>query len=285
MTALSAPAAATPRFNETSAKRLVEVIRGTDRAVVALSGGVDSSLVAQVARATLGPERVLAVTGVSRSLSTEEHSDIVDFCAAHDIGHRNMTTDELSLPAYQKNAPDRCFHCKNELYGKLRALADAEGYDSVFDGTHSEDLKGHRPSLKAARQHRITSPLVVAGYTKADVRAHAASLGLAMAQRPAQPCLSSRIAYGLSVDEKRLSQVEEAERALRELGFPVLRVRHHDAIARIEVPLAEFPQVLQSREAIVDAVKAVGFTYVTLDLKGFRSGSLLEVLNNRGTAS
>ncbi len=258
--------------------RLRDIIGAVDGAVIALSGGVDSSVVAKLALEVLGPGRVAAVTGVSASLPAAEHDEVKQFVAAHAVPHEFIDTDELARPEYRRNQPDRCFHCKDELYGALRALADDRGLAAVLDGTHLDDLDGHRPSLRAAETHRVRSPLVEAGLRKAEVRALAAQLGLDNADRASSPCLSSRIAYGLEVDAQKLAQVEQAERALVEMGFGPLRVRHHGDVARLELRPAQLSAALEQRQAITEAVRAAGFTYVTLDLLGLRSGSLLEVL-------
>jgi uncharacterized protein len=195
-----------------------------------------------------------------------------------------VDTAELHNPDYVKNDPDRCFHCKTELYTRLDAVRAARGLAHVVDGTHAEDLEGHRPSIAAAREIGVVSPLVEAGARKADVRTLAAKLGLKNADRPAQPCLSSRIAYGVSVTPERLSRVGEAEAFLKELGLREVRVRLHDSIARVEVPKTQLAFATEHAAEIARHLTGLGFTYVTLDLQGLRSGSLLEVLQG-GDAS
>ena len=249
------------------------------RCVIALSGGVDSSLVAALAQAELG-DNALAVTGISASLPSDEAREVEAFCQARGIRHETLNTDELSLPEYVENTPARCYHCKGELYGQLRALADARGIEAVLDGTHLDDLGAHRPSLQAADEHRVRSPLVELGLDKAQVRALAKALGLPNHDRPANPCLSSRIAYGVSVTPLRLSRVEAAERALKALGFSRCRVRLHDEVARIEVPRSDLGRAIEQASELSAAVKAAGFVWATLDLDGLRSGSLLEVIGS-----
>jgi pyridinium-3,5-biscarboxylic acid mononucleotide sulfurtransferase len=250
---------------------------GVESVAVALSGGVDSSVVAAVAALELGP-RALAVTGVSESLPGAELEAITRFCAERHLAHATVNTRELSNPDYVANSPERCYFCKRELFDVIGTVASARGFAVVVDGTHAEDLQGHRPGKRAAVERGVRSPLAEIGATKASVRALARSLGVAGADRPASPCLSSRIAYGVPVTAERLTRVGRAEAILKSLGFCELRVRLHDSIARIEVPKAELGRAVTNADTILRELKALGFTYVTLDLAGLRSGSLLEVL-------
>ncbi len=251
-------------------------LRSVPSALVALSGGVDSSVVAALAVQELGA-RALAVTGVSPSLATAELLDIQALCARLGLSHLAVETHEMSSPSYVQNAPDRCYHCKSELYDRLGAVARERGLAVVLDGTTADDLHGHRPGKRAADERGVRSPLVEVGAGKAAVRAMARRLGLSNAERPSSPCLSSRIAYGTAVSPERLDRVGRAEAWLKSLGFAEVRVRLHDAIARVEVPRRDLLRAVEHAERITKELRALGFVYVTLDLQGLRSGSLLEV--------
>jgi uncharacterized protein len=259
--------------------RLRTWIRAQGAICVCLSGGVDSSLLAHLAAEELGGA-MMAITGLSASLAPDERDDIRAFCTKRQIRWATVDTDELNQPGYIENTPDRCYHCKNELYGRVVGFL-AEAADdgmTVIDGTHHGDLSGHRPGLRAATEHGVRSPLVELELGKDIVRGLADKHGLENADRPSAPCLSSRIAYGVAVTEARLDRVGNAERALKALGFDALRVRLHDEVARIEIPKRQLAEAVDKADAIVAAVRDAGFTWVTLDLAGLRSGSLLEVI-------
>lgn len=256
--------------------RLEAWLRGLPSAAVALSGGVDSSLVAAAAARALGP-RALAVTGDSASLPPGELDRIRGFCRAIGLDHEVVRTAELEDPDYVRNDPDRCYHCKSELYRAVSAAAATRGFAVVLDGTNADDLHGHRPGRRAAGEAGVRSPLVELGMSKSEVRSLARQFGLPQADRPSSPCLSSRIAYGVPVDAERLDRVGRAEELLRRRGFPEVRVRLHGPIARIEVPRADVARAAADAEALAAGLGALGFTWVTLDLLGLRSGSLLEV--------
>ncbi len=247
--------------------------------VVALSGGVDSSVVAALAAQELGG-RALAVTGVSASLPAGDLAEIEALCKSLGLAHTTVTTRELESPGYVANSPERCYFCRDELYAALFRVAAAHGFTTVVDGTTADDLHTHRPGRRAASRHGILSPLVEVGAGKTAVRALAHQIGLPNASKAASPCLSSRIAYGVPVTVDRLTRVGRAEAFLHTLGFAELRVRLHDAIARIEVPAAELARAAAQAPAIVAELKRLGFIYVTLDLAGLRSGSLLEMVRD-----
>ena len=256
-------------------EKLKRRIAAFDSAIVAFSGGVDSSLVAYVTAEVLGP-RALAVTSGSKSLKRSDLHLAVELADKWGMQHRVIVTDELSKPDYRANPIDRCFHCKSSLYAALTAIAREEGYAMIFSGTNCDDLGDHRPGLKAADDHGVTAPLVEAGFGKADIRALAAELGLDNAQKPQSACLSSRFPYGTAIDENRLAQVEQAEDVLASFGFTQFRIRHHGDVARLELLPDEIPAALDRAADIESAIRACGYRFVAVDLRGFRSGSLNE---------
>jgi uncharacterized protein len=243
-------------------------------AIVAFSGGVDSSLVAAVAARVLGP-RALAVTAVSPALATGELDGARAVADAVGIGHRAISTDELAREGYRANGPDRCYHCKTELYDELAAIAAAEGYAAVFSGANLDDLGDVRPGLRAAAEHAVRHPLVEAGFAKQDVRRLARELEVPSAEKPAMPCLASRVPFGTAVDQAMLAQIDRAEQALRALGYRELRVRHLGRRAQIE--LGDDDLVVarsdDARAQIVAAVMSAGYELVTIDDRPLRSGS------------
>jgi uncharacterized protein len=250
--------------------------------LVCFSGGIDSTLVLALAERSLG-ERAVALTAVSPSLPASERADAERLASRIGARHLFVDSHELERPGYTANGPDRCFHCKSELYDIARAKADELGLTAVANGTNTDDLGDHRPGLEAARRAGVKSPLLDAGFDKADVRAAARELGLEAWDKPAAACLSSRIPYGTSVTPERLARIGGFEADLKALGLRQVRVRFHDAIARIEVALEELPRLLEPgiRESVVEAGKSHGFGYVTLDLGGYRQGSHNEVLRGR----
>ncbi|MBI5369547.1 MAG: ATP-dependent sacrificial sulfur transferase LarE [Planctomycetes bacterium] len=255
-------------------------LRALESVVVAYSGGIDSVLVARLALDALGPTRMLAVTGDSASLPPHERAEAARIARELGLPHEFVATGEVADPDYAANPSNRCYFCKTELYDKLHALAAARGFRWIVNGTNRDDLGDYRPGLQAAEENRVRSPLVDAGFTKEDVRALAQRLGVSAWAKPASACLSSRVPYGTSITPELLARIAAAEDVLRRLGFRRFRVRHHDAIARIELGTDELARVLEPalRREIVDSVRAAGYTFVTLDLLGYRTGSLNEAL-------
>ena len=247
--------------------------------LVAYSGGVDSTFLLKVAHDVLG-DRAVAVTALSESFARAEASDAKRH--ADSIGARQITieTKELETLGYRENSPERCFFCKDELFTKLAPLANREGLKVVVYGEIADDRSDHRPGARAAKEHHVRAPLAEAGLTKLEIRRLSRELGLATWDKPSMACLSSRIPYGSEVTPDKLARVEKAEDVLRELGLRQFRVRHHDTIARIEVEPQDFEELVRSplREMVIDRIKAVGYQYVTLDLQGYRTGSMNEVV-------
>jgi pyridinium-3,5-biscarboxylic acid mononucleotide sulfurtransferase len=260
--------------------RLLELIHSFGSCAVAYSGGVDSAVVAMAAHLALG-DRAIAVTGVSSSLAAGELDNARALARQIGIRHEVLETAEFDRRQYVQNGPDRCYHCKTELYTRLDGLAERWGMAVVINGANLDDAGDYRPGMKAAGEHSVRSPLLECGFRKADVRRLAAHWNLPVWDKPASPCLSSRIAYGEEVTPQRVAMIDDAERYLRSLGIRELRVRYHRGdLARIEVPAESLPALCQPETlaALTAHFKSLGFRYVTLDLEGFRSGSLNAML-------
>jgi uncharacterized protein len=260
--------------------RLLDTLKGYGRVAVAFSGGIDSTVVAQAAQLALG-DRALAVTAVSESLAEGELEEAEALARRIGIRHRVIRTEEFADPNYLRNNTDRCYFCKSELYGRLAGLLGALGADVIASGANADDMGDHRPGMRAAGEHGVRHPLLECGLNKAAVRDLARAWDLPTWDKPATPCLSSRIAYGEPVTPERVQMIDQAEQWLRRHGLRLLRVRYHKGdLARIEVPIEELSRLAspEVRGELVPAFRALGFQYVTLDLQGFRSGSLNAVI-------
>jgi uncharacterized protein len=255
---------------------LLEILRGYGRLAVAYSGGVDSAVVAKAAQVALG-DSTIAVTAVSESLAQGELEEAQELAVKIGIAHRVIRTEEFADPNYLRNNSDRCYFCKSELYGRLEGLKDALGVETIASGANLDDQGDHRPGMKAAAEHGVRHPLQEAGLTKDHVRQLAKAWDLPTWDKPATPCLSSRIAYGEDVTPEKVRMIDAAEGWLRRQGLRLLRVRYHKGdLARIEVPIEELTRLAdpEVRKALIPTFRELGFKFVTLDLEGFRSGSL-----------
>jgi uncharacterized protein len=263
--------------------RLKEIISQADSLLIAYSGGVDSTFLLKAAVDTLGKNKVAACIARGPSLPQSQYERAIGLADTLGAELIDIETDEMSDEAYLANKADRCYHCKNRLFEKLTEVANERGFDTVACGHNLDDTKDYRPGNAAAKDFGISTPLIEAELTKQDIRQLSEKLNLPTAGIPASPCLASRIVYGLEISQENLGQVEEAEEFLRGLGLVEFRVRHHGDIARIEVHPEDMEKIIrrQTREKIVDKMKDLGFKFVALDMAGFRSGSLNEILSEK----
>jgi uncharacterized protein len=258
------------------ADRLKVIIRSRSKAVVAFSGGVDSTLLLRIARDVLGPRNVIAVTGVSQTYTEDEKRTAQRFARELGVEHVLIETDELASGDFSANPADRCYFCKRELLGKILGLARSRGVDAVYDATNVDDLSDYRPGRKALQESGVMSPLLEAGFTKRDVRLLSRKLGLPSWDKPANPCLASRVPYGTPITEETLNKIRDGEAFIRKLGFPIVRLRHHGELARIEVPAGDLARIVRPATArkIAAGLRRLGYLWTALDVEGYRMGSL-----------
>lgn len=258
-------------------ERLRQIVKSLDPFLIAFSGGVDSTLLIKIAQETLEGE-ISGVIVDSPTLPRSELDEARKIAADLKVNLIEMRSQEMELPEFQSNTPQRCYFCKDHRYRMLSQFAAENGYKNILDGSNHDDLSDHRPGQKAAEENNVRSPLQEAGFTKTEIRQLAKELGLSNWDKPSSACLASRIPYSTPITIELLIQVERAEDYLSSLGLTDFRVRYHGEIARIEVPVGSFDKVLQKRVEIVNTLEEIGFSYVTLDMKGFRSGSMNEVI-------
>ena len=270
------------KMNSTDKKydTLKKLLKEYGKVAVAFSGGVDSTFLLKACTDTLSKTNVLACVGISPSLARHQLAQAREMAKLIGVELVELPLNELDDPNYQANKADRCFHCKNHQFRTIQDYAKGRGFEHTLCGANFDDKDDYRPGNIAVKALGIETPLMDAELTKPDIRTLSRELGLPTAEVPASPCLASRVAYGETITEEKLSQVERAEDALRALGFVEFRVRHHGAVARIEVPAADIKRIVSetTRQQIVESLKGFGFQYISLDLQGFRSGSLNETL-------
>ncbi len=261
-------------------EKMQDILRDLKRVAVAFSAGVDSTLVLKVALDTLGPANVVAVTGKSNSLAEGEFEEAQRLAQSMGAEHVIIETEEMQDPNYLANPQNRCYFCKTELYTKLDNFIAERGLAAIVNGVNADDYSDWRPGLEAAREHSVRAPCAEAGMTKADIRTLSTEMKLPTFDKPASPCLSSRVQYGEAITPAKLKQIERSENLLRSLGFRECRVRHHNNLARVELPAIEIERACRPeiRAQIESGLREFGYAYVTIDLRGFRSGSMNEVI-------
>ncbi|WP_072327430.1 MULTISPECIES: ATP-dependent sacrificial sulfur transferase LarE [unclassified Paenibacillus] len=263
---------------ESKYEKLQHILRDMKRVVVAFSGGVDSAFLLKAAMDTLGEENVLAITADSETYPAREKAEAIALAKSLGAPHEVIPTSELNIPGYAENPTNRCYFCKNSLFDHLIPIAEAKGYPYVVFGAIADDLGEHRPGLQAAHERGVLAPLLEAGIRKSEIRHMSRSFGLATWDKPSFACLSSRIPYGEEITARKLSMIDQAEDFIMQLGFRQVRVRQHGNLARIEVASSDLAELLPVAETVYAKLREIGYDYVTLDLLGYRSGSLNEVL-------
>jgi len=261
-------------------EKLKEYLKNLESVVVAFSSGVDSTFLLKVAHDTLG-ENVIAVTAKSCSFPSRELNEAIEFCKTNNIKHIIIKSEELDIDGFKNNPPNRCYLCKKELFTKIQSIAKENGISNIIEGSNLDDEGDYRPGMQAIKELNIKSPLRELGFTKQEIRELSKELGLPTFEKPSFACLSSRFVYGETITEEKLKMVDKAEQFLLDLGFHQVRVRIHSNIARIEVEQNEMQKIMDNRNAIAHKLKELGFSYVTLDLLGYRTGSMNETLNRQ----
>jgi uncharacterized protein len=259
-------------------KLLTTCIREYKSAVIAFSGGVDSTFLARVAKDVLG-DNLLLITATSSTYPFYELEEAKSLAALLGIKHKIIVSEEIEIPGYADNPPDRCYYCKSELFGKIKYIASKEGFEVIFDGSNADDLKDFRPGMKAKQEKGVISPLAVSGFTKSDIRNFSETFNLPTATKQSYACLASRFPYGEKITKLKLDRLATAEFEVRNLGFSQFRIRSHENIARFEFITAEMDKAWEIKDKLTEICQNSGFTFVTIDLKGYRTGSMNEELS------
>ena len=264
---------------EDKLKALKELLEKYKSAVIAFSGGVDSTFLARVARDVYG-DKLLLITATSSTYPFYELEEAKSLATLLGIKHKIIVSEEIDIPGYADNPPDRCYYCKSELFGKIKYIASEEGYDAVFDGSNADDLRDFRPGMKAKQERGVISPLAESGFSKNDIRHHSEKLNLPTASKQSYACLASRFPYGEKITKVKLDRLATAEFETRNLGFSQFRIRSHENMARFEFIPSEMDKAWLVKDKLIEICEKSGFNYVTIDLKGYRTGSMNEVLTD-----
>jgi uncharacterized protein len=262
---------------------LTDTLKKYKSAVIAFSGGVDSTFLARIAKDVYG-ENLLLITATSSTYPFYELEEAKSLAVLLGIKHRIIVSEEIDIPGYSENPPDRCYYCKSELFGKIKFIATAEGFDAVFDGSNADDLRDFRPGMKAKQEKGVISPLAESGFTKSDIRHFSAEFNLPTATKQSYACLASRFPYGEKITKPKLDRLATAEFAVRNLGFSQFRIRSHENLARFEFIPDEMDKAWRLKDKLTEICQKSGFTFVTIDLKGYRTGSMNEVLSESAKA-